>query len=469
MKFGKKLGILVLVIYFLFLSFTRFFNLETTARLVWDESSDLVRMRELYQHPKITLIGPMSEDGVKVFGSLSYYLTLPFVVLFNFDPVSSAYATAFFGVVAVLLMMWFLKKTNLNVVYGGLLLLVSFPLLEASRWAWNPHFIPFWQTLGLLGFGVGGSMGLIASGLFFGLTFHNHYYGLFALVGMMGVIVFYSKRKIRDFLLYLLGVGIALVPFVIFDLTHLPGLFITRLIYFGPLSGAGVGLGMVSMVNNLAKLPLQFATYLAGQNAGIGMIVLLVSGINMLFTWRHKNFKWLLPVLAQLLGLSLIGGGIYNHYLLPAVIFYYLWILGTFEKNFLSKFMVGLLIVSNLWSLKQELQKNDWSTNIKATKEIVEIMATEAKTSNKKFNIAVLGSPDPNTKGRRYRDLLNLRDIHTTPEVDYSSTDVFFVSYLNWSELKNDASYEINEFRTKEPSASWDINNSKWKVYLLRK
>ena len=102
-----KLKILIpIIIFFLILIFSRTFNLGKTARFIWDESSDLVSIHEIYVEHKITLIGPISEDGSKVFGSLTYYMLLPFAVIGKFDPASTAYGAAFWGILTASLLLF---------------------------------------------------------------------------------------------------------------------------------------------------------------------------------------------------------------------------------------------------------------------------------------------------------------------------------------------------------------------------
>ena len=92
----QKLLIFSAFIFLIF--FTRLYNLDGTARFTRDESSDLARMHEYYQNKQISLVGPISSEGDKVFSSLSYYMILPFAVLFNFTPVSPVYGMAFLGI-----------------------------------------------------------------------------------------------------------------------------------------------------------------------------------------------------------------------------------------------------------------------------------------------------------------------------------------------------------------------------------
>lgn len=468
MKIKIKIGLLILGLGLLI--FSRFYNLGTSARFIWDESSDLVRMNELYKDFRLTMLGPLSEDGVKIFGSLTYYLTLPFVVIFNFSPVSAAYATAFFGILTVILLILVFKKLKVPVslVTIFILLLTNYPLLQSSRWAWNPHFVPFWQALGVFSFLTWGNIGIVLSGLFFGLTIHHHYYALFVAVGFGLIVAWKKEERFKKICLYLLGLGVAIFPFILFDLTHPPGLFLSRMILFSPLSPKNGGFNLIKIFNNFINIPWNFFKYLTGGSVFFGIIILVLSLLNIFKLKKDQNQKWLLVIVVQFLGLSLISGGVFDHYLLPAVIFYYFWIITSYKKSLISKILVYVLIISNSVALPSIIFKNDWSTNIKATENITAYVISKCKNNCKNYNLAVLTSPDLNTKGRRYRDLLRLKNVELASIDKYSGlSGAFFVSYADWNELKNDTSYEINDYRNLTPTEIKTINNSNWKIYYF--
>lgn len=466
-----KIKVLLLILGLGLLILSRFYNLEISARFIWDESSDLVRMQELYQHPRLTMIGPISEDNVKVFGSLTYYLTLPFVAAFNFTPVSAVYATAFWGILTVILLILVFKKIKapVSLITIFILLLTSYPLLQSARWAWNPHFVPFWQALGLFSFLTWGNIGIVLSGLFFGLTIHHHYYALFVALGFILVVAWKKEKRLKKIFLYLFGLGISIFPFILFDLTHPPGLFISRMVAFGQISNNTGAFNWGTVLNNLINIPLKFTNYLSGSSLIFGIIILILSLLNIIRLKKDGSQKWVLVVVAQFLGLALISGRVDDHYLLPAVIFYYLWIITSYKKSLISKILIYVLIISNIIALPALINKNDWSTNIKASEDITNYVISKCQNDCKNYNLAVLGSPDINTKGRRYRDLLKIKNVELASIDKYSGLKgAFFVSYADWSDLKNDPSYEIDNYRNLNPTEVQYIKNSKWKVYFFK-
>jgi len=445
------------------LIFSRFYNLNKTARFLWDESMDLVKVHELFLHPKLTLIGPIPEDNTKVFSSLTYYLFLPFTIIFKFTPISTAYSTAFFGITTIILLnilLHRLKKFNLVL---ALVSIIFLPLLTSSRWAWNPNFIPFWQALGFILLYTSIPFHFVLSGLIFGLTIHQHWYALFSCLGLIFFLIFKFKNR-RYVLQFVIGLFLSILPFIIFDLTHPPGLFITRMLFFSPLSPTKTIL-FAPILSKLIHLPLNFIAYFFGtQNFVIEILILIIIIIGL---FRSSFNSLLIPVFFQIIGLSLISGDTFTHYYLPAALPFLLWLFLNY-KNYLSKLLLLIIAILFLFNIRSTFYNTDWTNNIEATNSIVKYITLNYSSN---FNILVIGSPDPNTKGRRYRDLLSLNDIHPASADDYQNIDTLFViSYQSdWTKLSRDPAYELDNFRVGVPITSINIPNSNWIVYQLSK
>lgn len=454
---------IILITLFILLIFSRFYNLDHTARFLWDESMDLVKVHELYLHPKLTLIGPIPEDNTKVFSALTYYLFLPFTIIFNFSPISSAYSSAFFGVLAVIfinLLLFRLKKFNLALAFISIILL---PLLTASRWAWNPNFIPFWQSLGFIFLFTSLPFRFILSGLLFGLTIHQHWYAAFSCVGLILYIIFKFKSR-HSTLQFILGLFLSILPFIVFDITHPPGLFITRLLFFSPISPAKAVL-FISALTKFIHLPLNFVAYFFGaQNLILQLLILILIFFSL---FKFTDNILLLPAVTQILGLCLISGDTFTHYYLPAALPFLFWLFINYKK-LLSKLLLFLIFIFFLFNIRQVFINTDWTNNIQATSAIVKYISAN---QSKRFNILVIGSPDPNTKGRRYRDLLSLNNIYPVSADNYDNLDTLFViSYQSdWAKLSADPAYEIDEFRSNQPTSITKIPNSDWFIYKLSK
>ena len=384
MKLNKKknkinLSSLVFITSFLFLVvFTRFYNIGYTARFTQDESSDLARMHAYWQEKKLTLVGPIATDNSKIFGSLTYYMQMPFAVMYDFAPVGPAIGTAFWGILTVLILMLLkislrsnnfeeskkhslleqiklkieLFKMNKGIDYSTLLfslvIILWPPLLLTSRWAWNPHLIAFWISLALLigQFSFKGKYILV--GLFLGLTIHHHYLAVFA-IGTFGIIEFINlirSKKYCEMWQLILGYLLAILPFVIFDIRHPPGLFFSR--YFQPDMSYQVELESVNLLTNLLR---NFTVSLREIVHLKWLQPLFVLGLIKLSWFDFKNQKkhllFLLPVMAQILGCVFIGDFL-QRYFLPAIVFFLAWLVQSREKTArtVSNFLMVLIIFS---------------------------------------------------------------------------------------------------------------------------
>ena len=439
----------------------RFYNLDHTARFTRDESSDLVAIKNIYVHHKITLVGPMDEGGIEVFSSLTYYLFLPFAVIFNFDPISTAYAAAFYGSLTLILLALVLKKNHWSYLTFSLAIIFT-PLLVASRWAWNPYLIPLWQVFALLILFSNLPFKYLLVGLLMGLTIHQHWYAVFT-VAALGLIILILYKKFKFVLGYSLGVVFSLIPFLLFDLRHPPGLFFSRMIYFSPLASSHQP---VPYLFNFYHNTLGIFSHFSGSQQFFGIITLIFTLLIIVFH-RTKNNLWLLPLLFQVVGVSLTHSSYQDHYLIPAGIFYLFW-LHQNQKNNLTKFLTILLIIFNLINVFRLLSFTDWTSNIQAQIQITNFIA-QYQQHDPSFNVVVLQSPDNTTKGLRFKDQLALRNVFTQDTTEYQKIDtIYIISYQhNWQKLVADQAYELTNFRHPKPDSIQPISGSDWIVYKV--
>lgn len=467
-KFKLQLFISILLIVAVAL---RVWNLETTSRFLWDESSDLLRMQEIWESKNITLIGPISEAGDKVFSSLTYYMLLPAAIMGGFDPLSPVYASVFWGLLTIAMFIVLLRKQkldNFKFVCGALLLVIWLPLVQASRWAWNPNLIPFWVVLSLLFIKGKKLHWKFLAGLSMGMTIHHHYLSAFMIIIFILSWGFRKHRKrILNITAFALGVFFAILPFIIFDLTHPPGLFISRILYFNFL-GLGKAVPLWLKIRNIY---IDFFKYIAGGEIMTIIVTILASAL-IYIDIKTKNLNairtgiiWFL----YLLTLSVVGV-VYTHYFLPVVVFFLLWVL---EKrndkfNWLSKLLLLIITISSLIALPRILTEGNWESNIKNTKEITLIIENEiAEQALINANIVVLASEDPNIYGRKFRDLMQVHKKVELKSKDeyYISDNLFVVTTADEEIIRDDPAVEMDGFREGIVKVIWIVGDSDWKVY----
>lgn len=467
----KKIVLFILLIAALI--FTRVYNLDKTARFIWDESSDLVNIHQIFVEKNLTLIGPISEDGNKVFGSLTYYMLLPFAVIGNFDPISTAYGTSFWGVLTCLLIIYLGFKVNKKALFFLIpIVLLWYPLVETGRWAWNPNLIPFWITLSLIFYFKKSSLFKFLSGLAMGLSIHLHYLSIFATATFAIVIFFESikPKKLKDFFCYLLGLILALSPFVIFDITHPPGLFLSRILYFNNLGNANVTITFGQKLLNI----IDGSFFYFGQSDFVKAVLLILTTLIIVFDIKKKSpsLKYMFVFVIQIVCLAFFAN-FYTHYILAAVPFFILYLIyprhGFAEK--ISYLILSVIIVSSIVSFPKQVSKISWESDVASTRNIVKIIETRVKDKDmKNVNIAVLSSPDRNPYGRRYRDLLLIKRVNLKNKAEYEISDSLFVITTSPLEVvRKDPAYEIKFFQNGNLIEGWNIPESDWKVFLLSK
>jgi len=432
--------------------FTRFWHLDLTARFIWDESSDLVKIHQYWVEKRISLIGPVSEDGLKVFSSLSYYLVFPFVILWNFDPVGPVIGTAFWGTVSLFLWLLYLKSTNrlINLI-NFVFLLFWTPFLTVSRWAWNPHLAPLWMAVSLLLARRNTWLFSLLAGFSAGLMVHHHF--LFFPVSVLLALSFPKKFWA------LTGLFIALLPFGLFDLTHPPGLFITRFMY-SDLTHQSFNLAtfMGRILTNFRI----FGDYVIGL-PGYWWVVIFPSWALWLHDRWHRrsdlliSFTWLLqPVFLSLLPAA------NGYYFLASAFGWLVWLVHKRQ----AKIILGLLACINLVTLPGLLTTRSWQTDIPLVRDVTAIIRSAGYPS---ANLAVLASPDPNTYGRRYRDMLLLQGIVVpAKETYFDSPYLLVLSTSSETIVRNDAAAEMHPFRSGRLINHW-ASLSGWKIYLFAK
>jgi len=477
MRIKWRLLLIGLAIFLVFLIFSRFYHVGYTARFTEDESGFLVRLHQIALERKVTLVGQINEQGTKVFGSLSIYLLLPFAILGGFTPTSVFYGAAFWGVITALALLYLIFKVNIKMAFlSAILIIIWFPLVQTGRWAWNPNLIPLWVALGLVCYFLAQgnvrykSLVYFMSGIFFGLAIHQHYYAVFGTGIFIAIIAIESliKRDFKNLLLPGVGFIAMLLPFVVFDLRHPPGIFI-----LGASKQAHVT-SLSQIVGNIVNFGGQVLRYYAGSQF-LTFVLLFLLTLLVIFdvVKRNKALIFLLPSIFQICVISVLGL-YFPHYFFVIIPFFLVYII--YPRKIIGRitsyFILIVLIIGSLGSFIPAITKAPVDPNLPTVEKITTVLKNQIKSGDlKNVNIVTLASPDHNTEGRKYRDLLLVPDnlqIKSTGE--YSITDnLFVVSTSSISVVRNDPAVEISNFRNGKLRGTWQIEGSNWVVYLLNK
>lgn len=459
----QKLAIFGLALYTLLLLFTRFYNVGYTARFTQDESGFLVRAHQIYEERKLTLIGQVNEQG-KVFGSLSIYMLLPFAFLGDFDPRAMFYGAAFWGgLTSTILLILVYKINSKMLIPAALLTIFWFPLLQTGRWAWNPNFVPFWIGLGIFFYLQQKNWGYILTGICLGLAVHHHYYAIFAggfFALLAGIELLIKRQPIATAGIWG-GFFATLLPFVIFDLRHPPGLFFR---------GASTQGNALSFTTSFWSDTGKIFDYFIQADFLIGIVIFLFALLIVIdLKQRSKALLFLAPIFFQRIMLSLVAPYFFHYYLaiIPFLIF---WLAYPRKElgRIISSVGMWILIFGSLFQVIPLLTRPPVVPDLPTQVVIADTIKQDLVTRKlKNVNVAVLASDDHDVQADKYRDILLGRDsIHFDTHDEYFHSDhLYVISSSDEQTLRQDPAPEIANFRTGPLQQKFPIAKTEWFVY----
>lgn len=466
----------LLAIFLILVAFTRFYNLGGTARFTRDESSDLARMHQYWQNKQISLVGPISSEGDKVFSSLSYYLIMPFAVAFNFTPVSPVYGMAFLGVITAILLLFLVRSVNRKyLLLAGTLIIVWFPLLTISRWAWNPHFVVFWVVLALLAYQYRKSIGLISYlviGVSLGLMFHHHYVSIFSTAPFLILLSlsYLRKKQWKEPLLMLAGYLLPFSIFILFDLKNPPGLFFGRYLLGGNTPHVESVLSLSLIGENLYRnISVYFETLVQNNDLqillGFSLFGLIIKELKNNY---RKTIFWLTPAFSVIIG-GLFLTDFYVRYVYSSIPFLLVWLLLPKKSN-ISRILVKLIIIlltfGSALTIKHQLTVADVLPSMNIVEKSTQIIIDTIQQENlNNANVAALASPEDAPLAEKYRDYIRMRGVGLREPSEYDvSEHLFVISTGTDNLLRSDQSYAMIAFKDKQLKQVFDLD-SEWKVF----
>src|SRR3989304_2931496 len=471
----KRRHFLLLLVFICLVILFRFYNLPQTTRFTRDESSNLRDMKRIWVTRDITLIGPIDANMTIIYPSLTFYMLMPFAVLGKFEPQSPAYGTAFFGLLIVFLILFLTKKLNKKLLpFVAALSVVWFPLIESSRWAWNPHLVAFTSIIAILLYFRKDKISFIVSGVCFGLSFHLHYLTFFSFAAFILLVGLKSLRQ-KKFLvpiLIFLGFFLMIVPFIYFDWKNPPGLFFNHFWKNNLIRSHGAP-DMLNFIRSFSVNIYQSLFYLS-QN------MLLAIFLGFILVWltikdlihKSQSLLFLIPVVPQIAIISFLPT-FENRYFLLGLSFFITWLIyprGKKEGS-LVKFAVLIMILGSLGQLKNQLTKPIREPAAGTVSLVSNYIRDKVnKDDRKNVNVAVLASPDADPLGVVYRHTLQVKGINLLLENQFDITDnLFVVSTSDEDKVRKDPANVMGGFRKGPLADTYKLANSEWRVYLFNR
>lgn len=220
--------VLCLIISLAIGAYLRLHNISQYMTFLGDEGRDVLVVKRMIVDHKFTLLGPTASVGGFFMGPIYYYFMLPFLWLWNLDPVGPAIMVALFGLLTVLLV--YLLGQALFDSWVGLMaaVLYSFSpfIIAYSRSSWNPNIVPFFATLlmySLWRFYESRRMRwLFVSGVCIGIGVQLHYVFLFLIpvATIWTAQICRTKQLLLSGLVAIFGVIVGIAPFLAFEVRH---------------------------------------------------------------------------------------------------------------------------------------------------------------------------------------------------------------------------------------------------------
>lgn len=246
---------------------------------------------------------------------------------------------------------------------------------------------------------------------------------------------------------------------MVFDLTHLPGLFITRAFLF---KQGQIGINLISFV--------VFYKYIIGSILGLICCILLV--IDDMRSHR-KIFVYWFSILLLIIAVCFIKNP-QEHYFIPAIIPFWIWISIKRQGNgYLFKILLTVLLIvtsfSNSYNLIFGKMPDDSAYSAQQISSVIATNVDYNKLLNS--NIAVLQSSDINSFGLKYRDLLLVNNINIKCKECFETSDNLFVitQNSNLDELRMDPSVQMSYFKNGLVNSQKQISGTGWWVFRFDK
>src|SRR3989344_8140524 len=130
-------------------AFMRFYKIREYLTFLGDEGRDVLVVKRLLLDGKFTLLGPITSVGSIYMGPIYYYMTAPFLYLWNFDPLGPAVMVGILSLITIYLI-YRLGSEYFNAAVG---LVAAFTYSIArltvvyGHSSWNPNVVPFFAVL----------------------------------------------------------------------------------------------------------------------------------------------------------------------------------------------------------------------------------------------------------------------------------------------------------------------------------
>lgn len=481
----QKINIKQLVLIFIVAVavFFRFWAIKNYVVFLGDEGRDMIILRRIFTEGDLPFIGPTASVGGFYLGPVYYWMTAPFLLLFNFDPVGPSYFVAFIGVLTVFLLYKFLKEAVgfWPAALTSLLYAIAPLIVRYSRSSWNPNPLPFFSLLFFyfiyLGIKFKKNLYFIVAGAAIGIAIQLHYLALVLPLLSIFIITITTnyKKWPMIFSLQALGGFITFSPLLIFEATHdFPNFktileFVTR--------GSTVGYHDVEpswLIINIGNILLEYISGLKGTIFTRIYFWILTAGAVVLTLKRKENPKLTTPLIIALIwffgglaGVRLYQGSINDYYfgfMFPAPFFLFGLILGKLWEGIWRKATaLSLTAIPIFFFFLNGFYIHPPNNLIKQTSDIADIIIEKA--NNKPFNFALISEGNSD---HAYRYFLEIKDHKPLLLEENVTQQLIILCEAKKCEPLGHPLWEIAAFGRGEITDEWNLEKYGFRIFRLK-
>lgn len=220
---SKKVNFVKLTLIFILVlaAAIRFYKLPEYLQFLGDQGRDLLIVKAMIVDHKFTLLGPTASVGGFYTGPVYYYFMLPFLWLWQLDPVGPAVMSVLFGLATIILIYLFVKDIagERAGLISAFLTAVSPKMIDLSRFSWNPNPVPFFSLAAVYSLY---KRKVFLAGIFVGILVQLHYIDLVmgGVIGLLSLGMFKPRDWLKNIGLMIAGFLLGNSLFLIFELRH---------------------------------------------------------------------------------------------------------------------------------------------------------------------------------------------------------------------------------------------------------
>lgn len=229
-----RINLILPILIILFSIFLRFYRFEEFVTFLGDQGRDAIVIKRIVSLEHFPAIGPPSSLGQIFLGPFYYYLTAPFLLLFNFSPVGPAVGVAIISLIGIVMASLLIKK---EVNYLTALLFFIFSVFSSvnvqfSRFSWNPNLLPVFSFFTLFFFYklllTKNKWYAAIFGAFLSFSIQLHHLAFLLMPTIFFISLYYFRKnknnflfaQLRNYLIAFISFLFFTLPLLIFDLRH---------------------------------------------------------------------------------------------------------------------------------------------------------------------------------------------------------------------------------------------------------